>query len=88
VKEHARESRGQAVEDIRNEIQVVLDVAPPRHDPVVIEDRAAQVFPLGSPSEPLLLVGGVAEIVRHETGDASFAPGLEIDLDKLIAHRN
>ena len=53
VKEDAGESRGQAIEDIGNEIQVVLDVASPRHDPAVIEDRLTPVLPLAaSPSKP------------------------------------
>ena len=78
-----------AVEDIRDEIQVVFDVASPRHDPEVIEDRLAPVLPLGaSPSEPLPRFGGVLVIARHERGDPSLAPGLEIDLEKFITHRN
>ena len=36
VEEQAGESRGQAVEDIRNEIQVVQGVASPRHDPAMV----------------------------------------------------
>jgi hypothetical protein len=39
VEEHAGKSRGQVVEDIHNETEVVLDVASVRHDPEVIEDR-------------------------------------------------
>jgi hypothetical protein len=49
VKEHAGEARGQAVEDILNEIQVVKGVASPAHDPTVIEDRLTP----GSPTQRL-----------------------------------
>ena len=89
VKEHAGEARGQAVEDILNEIQVVKGVASTCHDPEVIEDRLTSVFPLrGPPSEPLPLLRRVPVIARHERGDPSLAPGLEIDLEKFITHRN
>src|ERR1700722_1960139 len=85
VEEHAGESRGQAVEDIRNEIQVVKGVASPRHDPAVIEDRLTPVLPLGaSPSKPLPRLGGVPQIARHERGDPLLAPGLEINLEKSL----
>jgi len=88
VKEDAGESRGQAVEDIGNEIQVVLDVASPRHDPAVIEDRLTPVLPLSaSPSEPPLYLGRV-QIACQERGDPSLAPGLKVELDKVITHRN
>ena len=89
VEEHAGESRGQALEDIRNEIQVVQGVASSCHDPEVIENRLASVLPLrGTPSEPLPLRRRVPEIARHERRDPSLAPGLEIDLEKFITHRN
>ena len=89
VKEHAGEARGQAVEDIPNEIQVVKGVASPAHDPAMIEDRLTPVLPLNAlPSEPLLHLGRVPEIACQERGDASLASDLKVDLEKFIAHRS
>jgi hypothetical protein len=89
VEEHTGESRGQAVEDIRNEIEVVKDIASPRHDPAVIEDRLTPLLPLSaSPSEPRRCLGGVAGIARHERGDRALAPGLAVDLEEFNTQRN
>ena len=69
VKEHAGEPRGQAIEDVRDESRVVLDVAPPRHDPAAIEAGWPRSSHSAAPtSEPVPRLGGVPEIARRMKG--------------------